>query len=113
MSPPCLESQGCQFDTTFLLSPVLLFYLVLLLFLSDLCLLLAASPDFFFPKTSIFRIFMWVLFFGGILERLGDEYFSLRYVQHILPHGTGIIMYAFIYYFKLRLFLSILFYIFI
>ena len=48
MSPPCLESQGYQFDPTFLYL-VLVFWLVLLLCLSDPFLLLAHSPDFFFP----------------------------------------------------------------
>ena len=65
MSPPpptlpttrCVESQGCQFDPTFL---YLLFcssayiyiyiYIVLLLFLSYHFLLLAHSPDFIPPK---------------------------------------------------------------
>ena len=30
-------------------------------------------------------------------ERLGDKYFSCWYVQHMLPYGTGISLYAFIY----------------
>ena len=50
MSPPCLESQGCQFDPTFLY--LFSFCLVLLLFLSCPFLLLAHSPDLFFPKHS-------------------------------------------------------------
>ena len=51
MSPPCLEYQGCQFDPTFLyLLSQLFFCLVLLLFLFDPFLLLARSPDLFFPN---------------------------------------------------------------
>ena len=36
------------------------------------------------------------LVFVVVFERLGDEYFSWRSVQHILPYGTGISLYAFI-----------------
>ena len=49
MYPPCLESQGYQFDPTFMYL-LLFFCLVLLLFLSDRFLLLTHSPDFFFRK---------------------------------------------------------------
>ena len=42
--------------------------------------------------------FVWLLlFFGFFVEWLGDEYFSLWYVQHTLPYDTGISLYAFIY----------------
>ena len=57
---------------------------------------------------------MWLLIcFLGFFERLGDEYFSRWYVQHILLYGTlGIYIYIYSI-FNLRLFLSILFYIFL
>ena len=51
VSPPCLESQDCQFDPTFLISSLLLFCLVLWIFLSCPFLLLAHSLDIFFPKS--------------------------------------------------------------
>ena len=47
MFRPCLESEGFQFDPTFLLSLPLFFCLVLLLFLSYHFLPLAHSSDFF------------------------------------------------------------------
>ena len=53
---------------------LLSFCLVLLLCLSYPFLLLAHSPDFFIPNP----------------KRLGDEYFSWWYVQHMLPYGTGL-----------------------
>ena len=49
---------------------------------------------------------MWLgvfllLLVGFFFERLGDEYSSWWYVQHMLPYGTGIIsLYRFIYYFE-------------
>ena len=52
VTPPCLESQGCQFDPSFLISPILFFCIVLLLFLSFPFLLLTHFPDFCFPKPS-------------------------------------------------------------
>ena len=33
---------------------------------------------------------MFLLLF--LFERLGDEYFSWWYVQHMLPYGTGIVV---------------------
>ena len=53
---------------------------------------------------------MWLLVF---FERLGDEYVSWWYLQHMLPYGSGISLYQFMHLysiFYLRLFLSILFY---
>ena len=46
LPPVCRESQGCQFDPTFLYL-LLFFCLVLLLFLSEPFMLLAHSPDVF------------------------------------------------------------------
>ena len=60
-----------------------LYCLVLSLFLSYPFLLLAHSPDFFFPKRLLFCVF----------EQLGNEQFCQWYVQHMLPYG----LYAFIY----------------
>ena len=48
--PPCLKSQGCQFDTTFYISSFVLLPIILLLFVSSPFLLWARSPDLFFPK---------------------------------------------------------------
>ena len=42
---------------------------------------------------------MLLLVFWILFERLGDEYISWRYVQHMRPYGTGINLYAFIEYF--------------
>ena len=53
MSPPCLESQGCQIDPTFSISPLLFFFLVLSFFLCYPFLVLAHSPDLFFPKPPL------------------------------------------------------------
>ena len=65
MSPPCLESQGCQFDPTFIYL-LLFFCLALSLFLSYPFLLLTHSPGLFFPKPHFFRkvsSFVWLLYF--------------------------------------------------
>ena len=50
MSPPLSGISGRSIWSYFSISPLLLFCLVLLLFLSYPFLLLAYSPDFFFPK---------------------------------------------------------------
>ena len=50
MSPPCMESQGCQFDPTFLYLLSCSLPIVLSLFLSYPLQLLSHSPDLFFPK---------------------------------------------------------------
>ena len=88
MSPPCLKSQGCQLIPLY---PVFFFCHVLSLFLSYPFLCLAHSPDLFFPK-SPFSERQAVLCGSCFIffERLGDEYFSWWYVQHMLPCGTGI-----------------------
>ena len=53
--------------------------------------------------------FVWLLFFWGGFERLGDEYFSWWYVPHMLA-----LVLAFMHLYSIfnyRLFLSILFFI--
>ena len=47
--------------------------------------------------------------FFCLLEQLGEEYFSRWYVQDMLLYGAVISLYAFIWYFNLRLLSSILF----
>ena len=86
MSSPCLESRVCQFDPTFLLSPLLFFYLVLLLFNSGLSffgfwptLLTSFSINLHFRKGKFFCVAL-----GGFFsQQLGDEYFGWWYVQHM------------------------------
>ena len=113
VSPPVWNLRALSFIPLFYVSPLLFFCLVLSLFLCYPFLLLAHSPDLFFPKSpfSESHSFVWLLF--CFFERLGDKYFSWRYVQYMLPYGIGIYI-AFMHLygrpiFNLRLFLSILF----
>ena len=103
MSPSCLESQGCRFDSTFLniyIIYMLLFFCLLCsrcFCLILFCILLSSfSLHLHFPKV---RLFCVAFVFDCFLERLGYEYFSWWYMQHMLPYGAGIIsLYAFIQY---------------
>ena len=99
------------------ISPLLFFCLVLLLFLSYPFLLLAHSPDFFFPKPPFSKspevtlcgwgyepsinkqtnnpfserlALLCGSWFCFVFSGLGYEYFSWRYVQHMLPYGTSL-----------------------
>ena len=56
-------------------------------------LLIWVSLNLHLLKGRLFCVALMVVLF----ERLGDEYFSWWYVQHMLPYDTGIIsLYAFI-----------------
>ena len=91
---PCLESHGFQCCS---------FCFILFCFWRTL---LTSFPlNLYFPKGRLFCVALVCLFF----ERLGDEYFSWWYGQHMLPSDTGISLYALYTIFNLRLFLSILF----
>ena len=83
MFPPCLESHGSQFDPTFLLYSYIISSLVLL---PSRVALSGLSFSAFGPFSSFF---VFVCLFDFDFERLGDEYFSWWYVQHLLPYDTG------------------------
>ena len=79
MSPPCLESQDFQFDTTFLY--LLLcssaysscsFYLILLYFWPIL--LISFSLNFHFPKGRLFCVAIVCLFLSGLFVYLLKAY---------------------------------------
>ena len=102
MSPSCLESQGCRFDSTFLYIYIIYYMLLFFCLLCSRCfclilfciLLSSFSLHLHFPKV---RLFCVAFVFDCFLERLGYEYFSWWYMQHMLPYGAGIIsLYAFI-----------------
>ena len=104
----------CFWSHFSVLSPLLFFCLVLLLFLPYILffcfrpILPTSFPlNLYFPKGRLFWVDLVFCFF----ERLGDEYFSWWSVQHMLLNGTGIYsLYAFIEYFWFAFVFSILFY---
>ena len=108
MYPECLESQGCQFDPTSLYLHVLLpspVALSLILFCFWPILLISFPHNRHSLKGRLFCVALVFCLF----ERLGDEYFSWWYVQHMLPYGTFYGLYIGSI-FNLRLLLSIPFY---
>ena len=97
-----MESQGFQFDPTFLWSSLVL--LPSPIAFSVIIFLLLAH---YFRKSCIFE--RQALLSGSfvVIERLGEEYFRRWYVQRMLPYATGISYYAFISYYFSPLFLNI------
>ena len=94
MSPPCLESQGCLFDPTFLhplscSSDETYRSFCLILFCFWLILLISFSLNLDFLKTI--GSFVWLLLLWCFSERLGNEYFSWSYVQHMLPYMARVL----------------------
>ena len=84
----------------FSISPLFFFCLVLSLFLSY-PFLIYFSLNLHFPKGRL----LWVAL--CFFERLGDEYVSWWSMQHMVPYGTGMSLYAVITYFS---FAIVLFY---
>ena len=114
MSPPCLESQGCQFDSTVLYrSPLLFFCLVLSLFLSYPFLVWAHSSNLFspkplfFPKGQLFCVALVVVLSGyGMSTLVGG-------MRSICCHMALILAFMHLYsIYNLLLFLSLLFFFF-
>ena len=88
---PLSGTSGLSFDST-LLSPLLFFCVILLLFLSFFC-LLVQSPELFPENSSIFFIRIQTFLYGSCLATRRSK--LVGGMCSMLPYDTGIYCYAF------------------